>query len=80
MSSFRVLPKLSFNSIVSLLSSSPQLSVWKSPSTFDRPVDILVPSVSLLPVKSFLKSQGLDYSVTIEDLQVGRPGTPTNIA
>ncbi|XP_021046686.1 carboxypeptidase A4 isoform X2 [Mus pahari] len=47
-----------------------KLSVWKSPSTFDRPVDILVPSVSLLPVKSFLKSQGLDYSVTIEDLQI----------
>ncbi|ERE89516.1 carboxypeptidase A4 isoform 1 [Cricetulus griseus] len=46
-----------------------KLNVWKSPSTFDRPVDILVPSVSLLPVKSFLKSQGLDYSVTIEDLQ-----------
>lgn len=54
---------------------SPQLNVWKSPSIFGRPVDILVPSVSLLPVKSFLKSQGLDYSVTIEDLQVGRPGT-----
>ncbi|XP_028618422.1 carboxypeptidase A4 isoform X2 [Grammomys surdaster] len=47
-----------------------KLNVWKSPSTFDRPVDILVPSVSLLPVKSFLKSQGLDYSVTIEDLQI----------
>ncbi|XP_021020697.1 carboxypeptidase A4 [Mus caroli] len=46
-----------------------KLSIWKSSSTFDRPVDILVPSVSLLPVKSFLKSQGLDYSVTIEDLQ-----------
>ncbi|KAM7325541.1 hypothetical protein ACRRTK_015794 [Alexandromys fortis] len=46
-----------------------KLNVWKSPSTFGRPVDILVPSVSLLPVKSFLKSQGLDYSVTIEDLQ-----------
>ncbi|XP_049997491.1 carboxypeptidase A4 isoform X2 [Alexandromys fortis] len=47
-----------------------KLNVWKSPSTFGRPVDILVPSVSLLPVKSFLKSQGLDYSVTIEDLQI----------
>nr|XP_034374978.1 carboxypeptidase A4 isoform X2 [Arvicanthis niloticus] len=47
-----------------------KLNVWKYPSTFDRPVDILVPSVSLLPVKSFLKSQGLDYSVTIEDLQI----------
>lgn len=46
-----------------------KLNVWRSPSTVDRPVDILVPSVSLLPVKSFLKSHGLDYSVTIEDLQ-----------
>ncbi|XP_042551984.1 carboxypeptidase A4 isoform X2 [Dipodomys spectabilis] len=46
-----------------------KLNVWKSPSTFGRPVDVLVPSVSLLPVKSFLKSQGLEYSVTIEDLQ-----------
>ncbi|XP_038174829.1 carboxypeptidase A4 isoform X2 [Arvicola amphibius] len=47
-----------------------KLNVWKSPSTLGRPMDILVPSVSLLPVKSFLKSQGLDYSVTIEDLQI----------
>ncbi|XP_055974271.1 carboxypeptidase A4 [Sorex fumeus] len=46
-----------------------KLNVWKSPSTFGRPVDILVPSVSLLPVKSFLRSQGLEFSVTIEDLQ-----------
>uniref|UniRef100_A0A673T749 Carboxypeptidase A1 n=1 Tax=Suricata suricatta TaxID=37032 RepID=A0A673T749_SURSU len=46
-----------------------KLNVWKSPSTFSRLVDVLVPSVSLQPVKSFLKSQGLDYSVTIEDLQ-----------
>ncbi|XP_027429772.1 carboxypeptidase A4 [Zalophus californianus] len=46
-----------------------KLNVWKSPSTFSRPMDVLVPSVSLQPVKSFLKSQGLEYSVTIEDLQ-----------
>ncbi|XP_032161491.1 carboxypeptidase A4 [Mustela erminea] len=46
-----------------------KLNVWKSPSTFSRPVDVLVPSVSLQPVKSFLKSQGLEYSVTIKDLQ-----------
>ncbi|XP_019659891.1 carboxypeptidase A4 isoform X4 [Ailuropoda melanoleuca] len=46
-----------------------KLNVWKSPSTFSRPVDVLVPSISLQPVKSFLKSQGLEYSVTIEDLQ-----------
>nr|XP_044606173.1 carboxypeptidase A4 isoform X2 [Equus asinus] len=46
-----------------------KLDVWKSPSTFSHPVDVLVPSVSLQPVKSFLKSQALQYSVTIEDLQ-----------
>ncbi|XP_057589368.1 carboxypeptidase A4 isoform X5 [Hippopotamus amphibius kiboko] len=46
-----------------------KLNVWKSPSTFGRPVDVLVPSVSLQPVKSFLKSHGLEYSVIIEDLQ-----------
>ncbi|XP_007953583.1 carboxypeptidase A4 [Orycteropus afer afer] len=45
------------------------LNFWKPFSTFGRPVDVLVPSVSLQPVKSFLKSQGLEYSVTIEDLQ-----------
>lgn len=67
-----VLPALPSNLTVLLFA---QLNVWKSPSTLDRPVDILVPSVSLLPFKSFLKSQGLDFSVTIEDLQVGRPGT-----
>uniref|UniRef100_G1RQJ7 Carboxypeptidase A4 n=1 Tax=Nomascus leucogenys TaxID=61853 RepID=G1RQJ7_NOMLE len=40
------------------------------PSTFNRPVDVLVPSVSLQAVKSFLRSQGLEYAVTIEDLQI----------
>uniref|UniRef100_A0A5F9CV10 Carboxypeptidase A4 n=1 Tax=Oryctolagus cuniculus TaxID=9986 RepID=A0A5F9CV10_RABIT len=47
-----------------------KLNVWKSPSTFGRPVDVLVPSVSVQSVKSFLASQGLEYSVTIEDLQI----------
>ncbi|KAB0399720.1 hypothetical protein E2I00_009049, partial [Balaenoptera physalus] len=42
----------------------------KSPSTFSHPVDVLFPSVSLQPVKSFLKSQGLEYLVTVEDLQI----------
>ncbi|XP_045877207.1 carboxypeptidase A4 isoform X2 [Meles meles] len=49
-----------------------KLNVWKSLSTFSRPVDVLVPSISLQPVKSFLKSQGLEYSVTIKDLQIYR--------
>uniref|UniRef100_A0ABI7WMB8 Peptidase M14 domain-containing protein n=1 Tax=Felis catus TaxID=9685 RepID=A0ABI7WMB8_FELCA len=47
-----------------------KLDVWKAPSAFSRLVDVLVPSVSLRPVKSFLKSQGLEYSVTIGDLQI----------
>ncbi|XP_024410909.2 carboxypeptidase A4 [Desmodus rotundus] len=46
-----------------------KLNLWKSSSTSGLPVDVLVPSVSLQPVKFFLQSQGLDYSVTIEDLQ-----------
>ncbi|KAM8818469.1 carboxypeptidase A4 [Rhynchonycteris naso] len=46
-----------------------KLSLWKSFSTLGLPVDVLVPAVSLQPVKFFLKSQDLDYSVTIEDLQ-----------
>ncbi|VTJ69600.1 Hypothetical predicted protein [Marmota monax] len=46
-----------------------KLNFWSSPSTLGRPVDVLVPSISLQPVKSFLKSQGLEYSVTIDDLQ-----------
>ncbi|ELW48044.1 Carboxypeptidase A4 [Tupaia chinensis] len=51
-------------------SDSFKLNVWKSPTTFNRPVDVLVPSVSLLPVKAFLTSHGLEYSVTIEDIQI----------
>ncbi|XP_023445928.2 carboxypeptidase A4 isoform X2 [Dasypus novemcinctus] len=46
-----------------------RLNFWKLPSTLGHPVDVLVPSVSLHPVKSFLKTQGLEYSVTIKDLQ-----------
>ncbi|KAM5188032.1 carboxypeptidase A4 isoform 2-T2 [Callospermophilus lateralis] len=47
-----------------------KLNFWRSPSALGRPVDVLVPSISLQPVKSFLKSQGLEYSVTIDDLQI----------
>ncbi|XP_036282915.1 carboxypeptidase A4 isoform X1 [Pipistrellus kuhlii] len=46
-----------------------KLNLWKSFSSLGHPVDVLVPAVSLQPVKFFLNSQGLDYSVTIEDLQ-----------
>ncbi|KAM5255506.1 carboxypeptidase A4 isoform 2-T2 [Ctenodactylus gundi] len=47
-----------------------KLNVWKSPSIFGRPVDVLVPSVSLKSVRSYLKTQGLEYSVTIDNLQI----------
>uniref|UniRef100_A0A2I2YKZ5 Carboxypeptidase A4 n=1 Tax=Gorilla gorilla gorilla TaxID=9595 RepID=A0A2I2YKZ5_GORGO len=50
-------------------SNNLKLNFWKSPSSFNRPVDVLVPSVSLQAFKSFLRSQGLEYAVTIEDLQ-----------
>ncbi|ELK24444.1 Carboxypeptidase A4 [Myotis davidii] len=46
-----------------------KLNLWKSSCSLGHPVDVLVPAVSLQPVEFFLKSQGLDYSVTIEDLQ-----------
>ncbi|XP_077853466.1 carboxypeptidase A4 isoform X2 [Macaca mulatta] len=51
-------------------SNNLKLDVWKSLSTFNRPMDVLVPSVSLQAVKSFLRSQGLEYAVAIEDLQI----------
>ncbi|KAI4015805.1 carboxypeptidase A4 [Homo sapiens] len=51
-------------------SNNLKLNFWKSPSSFNRPVDVLVPSVSLQAFKSFLRSQGLEYAVTIEDLQI----------
>eukprot|EP00069_Balaena_mysticetus_P013103 bmy_08066T0 len=44
-----------------------KLNFWKSPSTFGRPVDVLFPSVSLQPVKSFLKSQGLEYLALLDN-------------
>ncbi|XP_070279999.1 carboxypeptidase A4 isoform X2 [Myotis yumanensis] len=47
-----------------------KLNIWKSSCSVGHPVDVLVPAVSLQPVECFLKSQGLDYSVTIEDLQI----------
>ncbi|PNI99495.1 CPA4 isoform 3, partial [Pan troglodytes] len=50
-------------------SNNLKLNFWKSPSSFNRPVDVLVPSVSLQAFKSFLRSQGLEYAVTIKDLQ-----------
>ncbi|XP_069443067.1 carboxypeptidase A4 isoform X3 [Ovis canadensis] len=46
-----------------------KLDLWKSPSTLGHPADVLVPSFSLREVKSFLEDHGLEYAVTVEDLQ-----------
>ncbi|XP_007504381.2 carboxypeptidase A4 isoform X1 [Monodelphis domestica] len=46
-----------------------KLNFWKLPTTPKRPVDVVVPSSSLKLVKSFLESHGLEYSISIEDLQ-----------
>ncbi|XP_012861417.2 carboxypeptidase A4 [Echinops telfairi] len=58
------------NKVTQLMNSDNfMLNFWKLPNTFNRLMDVLVPSVSLQPVKSFLQSQGLEYSVAIDDLQ-----------
>ncbi|XP_068943322.1 carboxypeptidase A4-like [Petaurus breviceps papuanus] len=46
-----------------------KLSFWKPPTTPKRSVDVVVPSASLQFVKSFLESHGLEYSISIKDLQ-----------
>ncbi|XP_043319656.1 carboxypeptidase A4-like isoform X1 [Cervus canadensis] len=46
-----------------------KLNLWKSSPAFGHPADVLVPSVSLQEVKSFLEDHGLEYSVAVEDLQ-----------
>ncbi|XP_043824083.1 carboxypeptidase A4-like isoform X1 [Dromiciops gliroides] len=47
-----------------------KLNFWKLPTTTERPVDVVVPSGSLKLVKSFLESHGLEYSISIQDLQL----------
>lgn len=48
-----------------------QLDFWLNPSTPALPVDVRIPVHSLQAVKVFLESHGIEYSVLIEDLQVG---------
>ncbi|XP_029821481.1 carboxypeptidase A2-like [Manacus vitellinus] len=47
------------------------LDFWISPSAPALPVDVRIPAASVQSVKAFLESQGIEYSVLIEDLQVG---------
>ncbi|XP_074124006.1 carboxypeptidase A4-like isoform X2 [Sminthopsis crassicaudata] len=45
------------------------LTFWNLPTTPGHPVNVVVPPASLELVKSFLKSHGFEYSVSIKDLQ-----------
>ncbi|KAL4669804.1 hypothetical protein H8959_008358 [Pygathrix nigripes] len=46
-----------------------QLDFWRSPSTPGETAHVRVPFVSVQAVKSFLESQGIAYSIMIEDVQ-----------
>ncbi|KAM8982574.1 carboxypeptidase A4-like isoform 1-T2 [Sarcophilus harrisii] len=45
------------------------LTFWNLPVNPEHPVNVVVPPASLEFVKSFLESHGLEYSVSIKDLQ-----------
>uniref|UniRef100_A0A8C5U102 Carboxypeptidase A2 n=1 Tax=Malurus cyaneus samueli TaxID=2593467 RepID=A0A8C5U102_9PASS len=47
-----------------------QLDFWINPSASAVPVDVRIPAASVQSVKAFLESQGIEYSILIEDLQV----------
>ncbi|KAM5255507.1 carboxypeptidase A2 [Ctenodactylus gundi] len=47
-----------------------QLDFWKSPTTPGETAHVRVPFVSVQAVKVFLESQGISYSIMIEDVQV----------
>lgn len=47
-----------------------QLDFWKSPSVPRQTVHVRVPFASIQDVKVFLESQGITYSIMIEDVQV----------
>nr|XP_019934702.1 PREDICTED: carboxypeptidase A1 [Paralichthys olivaceus] len=47
-----------------------ELDFWKDVTDVDTPVHIRVPSHGLQSTRMYLESQGIDYSVMIEDLQV----------
>uniref|UniRef100_A0A8U7M8G6 Peptidase M14 domain-containing protein n=1 Tax=Corvus moneduloides TaxID=1196302 RepID=A0A8U7M8G6_CORMO len=46
-----------------------ELDFWINPSATAVPVDVRIPAVSVQSVKAFLESQGIEYSILIEDLQ-----------
>ncbi|XP_074020602.1 carboxypeptidase A1-like [Numenius arquata] len=46
-----------------------QLDFWLSPRGLGHPVDVRVPFPSLQPLKAHLESNGISYSIMIEDVQ-----------
>ncbi|KAM4677539.1 carboxypeptidase A1-like [Discoglossus pictus] len=46
-----------------------QIDFWRGPSRPDLPVDMRVPFSSLQAVKVFLESNGISYSIMVEDVQ-----------
>ncbi|XP_027764412.1 carboxypeptidase A2-like [Empidonax traillii] len=46
-----------------------ELDFWINPSTPALPVDVRIPASNVQSVKAFLESQGISYSILIEDLQ-----------
>uniref|UniRef100_A0A8C3HWW0 Carboxypeptidase A1 n=1 Tax=Chrysemys picta bellii TaxID=8478 RepID=A0A8C3HWW0_CHRPI len=46
-----------------------QLDFWRGPGSQDVPIDVRVPFASLQAVKVFLESNGIRYSILIDDLQ-----------
>uniref|UniRef100_A0A452HUI7 Carboxypeptidase A1 n=1 Tax=Gopherus agassizii TaxID=38772 RepID=A0A452HUI7_9SAUR len=46
-----------------------QLDFWRGPGGQDVPIDVRVPFASLQAVKIFLESNGICYSILIDDLQ-----------
>ncbi|KAM6301867.1 carboxypeptidase A1-like [Podargus strigoides] len=46
-----------------------QVDFWRDPTTPGRPADLRVPFSSLQAVKVFLESNGISYSIMIEDVQ-----------
>lgn len=52
-----------------------QLDFWRSPTIPGETAHVRVPFVSIQAVKVFLESQGIAYSIMIEDVQVFIPQT-----
>ncbi|NXK17831.1 CBPA2 Carboxypeptidase, partial [Arenaria interpres] len=46
-----------------------ELDFWINPSAAALPVDVRIPANNVQAVKAFLESQGIEYSILIEDLQ-----------